>query len=61
MLEELINIKTAIKNKKPKSVVYEKFQKYLDAYDNSEKSVADKIRHRDIFYIYIKYMGEPKK
>ena len=56
MLEELINLKLAIRKHKPKSEVKEKFRAYTNKYDNAEKTIQDKIRHREIFYSYINYM-----
>lgn len=58
MLEELINLKTAIKHHKAKHIVKQKFITYLEAYDNADKDIGDKIRHREIFCQYVKYMGK---
>lgn len=62
MLEKLINVKLAIARKKPKCFVYERFQEYMDVYDNLEKepTIADKIRHRKIFEKYIEYINKPE-
>jgi len=58
MLEaKLINLKTAIRKKKPKSEVKKKYQEYFIAYENfSERTVADKIRFREITQKYWDYM-----
>lgn len=56
MIEELINVKLAIRHNKPKSEVRDKFLLYTRAYDEAEKDVGDKIRHREIFMTYIRYM-----
>lgn len=57
MLESLINLKTAIRHNKSKSEVREKFLEYSRKYDDLEnKNIGDKIRHREIFYNYIRYM-----
>lgn len=47
-----------MRNHKPKHEVKQKFIEYLNAYDEKagEKSVGDKIRHREIFYTYCRYM-----
>ena len=57
MLEELINVKISMRKKESKSEVKRKYLEYSRAYDNAEKSVGDKIRHREIRLVYIKYMG----
>lgn len=60
MLEELINVKIAIRHHKAKHIVKKKFIEYLEAYDNAEPDVdvGDKIRHREIFLQYVRYMGK---
>jgi hypothetical protein len=59
MLLELIAVKIAIRHHKAKHIVKQKFIEYLEAYDNQEPDadVGDKIRHREIFLAYTKYMG----
>jgi hypothetical protein len=57
----IINLKLAMKQEKPKSVVRYKFRKYKEEYDNQEKSVFDKVRYRDLsmeFYRYMMSKGE---
>lgn len=61
MLEQLINLKLAIRQKKEKHIVKQKFLEYLNEYDNADRTISDKIRHREIFYIYCKYMGMVEK
>jgi len=60
MLEKLINVKLAIARKKSKCFVYERFQEYMDVYDNLERepTIAEKIRHREIFEKYIQYISK---
>lgn len=52
----IINFKKAMREEKPKSVVRYKFRKYMEEYDAKEKDVLDKIRHRDLFLDYLRYM-----
>lgn len=56
MLEELKEVQEAIKKGKPKNEVEDKFKTYLEAYDNMDKNLDDKINHREIFYSYMRYM-----
>ena len=58
MLEaKLINLKTAIRKDKSKPEVKKKYQEYFIAYENfSERTVADKIRFREITQKYWDYM-----
>ena len=56
MLEELINLKTAMRHNKPKKEVREKFQDYMKAYDDYKPDLKDKIRHREVFLSYARYM-----
>lgn len=58
MLEKLINLKIAMKRNKPKSEIKEKFKDYSTAYDNCDKTIQDKIRHREVFYDYVRYMAK---
>ena len=59
MLEQLINVKLAMKKNLPKSKVREKFSVYSKAYDNlPEKTILNKIEHRDLFYDYMRYMAK---
>lgn len=60
-LSELINVKMSIRKKEPKSIVKKKFLNYLQVYDDGERTVADKIRHREIFETYCKYMMREKE
>ena len=55
-LESLINVKLAMRKKESKSEVKRKYLEYSRAYDNAEKSVGDKIRHREMFEKYTEYM-----
>ena len=61
MLEQLINLKIAIRQKKEKHIVKQKFLEYVNEYDNAERNIGDKIRHREIFYTYCQYMGMVEK
>lgn len=58
MIEEIINLKLAMKQNKPKKVVTEKYQAYMKIYDNKDKDILDKVEHRDLFYDYIRYMSK---
>lgn len=58
MLEEIVNLKLAMKHNKPKSVVLEKWNAYHNAYVEKEKSVWDKQTYRDLFLDYIRYMSK---
>ena len=57
MLEELLNLKNAMKKNKPKDFVQEKWNIYHEVYTNSDKGVIDKINYREIFMDYIRYMS----
>ena len=60
----VINLKIAMSSNKPKSVVRYKYRKYMEEYDNKDKDVIDKVRHRDISLDYLRYMsssGDNKK
>lgn len=52
----ILNLEKAMRENKPKNVVRYKFRKYMEEYDNKEKNVIDKIRHRDLSLEYFKYM-----
>ena len=57
-LDERINILWAMATKEPKEKVKEKFIKYCEAYDNIEnRTIRDKIKHRDVFEKYTSYMS----
>lgn len=63
MLQELvssiINVKLAMKKNLPKSIVREKYSAYSKAYDDlPEKSMLNKIEHRDLFYDFMRYMSK---
>ena len=59
MLESLINLKLAMKHNKPKSVVYERYQNYTDAYEKmNEHTIRDKAENREIYFDYIRYMSK---
>lgn len=58
MIEEIIEVKKALKENRPLEEVIKKFTAYCIAYDNSEKNVCDKINHRDIFYDYMRYLNK---
>lgn len=56
---KVINFKKAIREKKAKSFVYERFQEYLDKYDQlSDPSIREKLNHRDLFILYTNYMSK---
>jgi len=57
MLEQLIGLKKSIRNKESKLEVKKKFIEYTNAYDEGERDVIDKIKHREIALEYFKYMG----
>jgi hypothetical protein len=56
MLEELINLKTAIRKRKPKKEVREKYQEYTNAYQEIERDVSDKMRYKEITEKYLNYI-----
>lgn len=58
MLEELINLKISMRKKESKAIVKEKFSNYLRVYDDGERDVADKIRHREIIESYCRYINK---
>jgi len=49
-------LRNAIKENRAKEVIEYKFNEYMKDYDNKEKSINDKIRHRELFQEYFKYM-----
>lgn len=51
-----MNVRRAITQGKPKEVISFKYKKYMKDYDNADKSVQDKINHRDLFNEYCKYV-----
>jgi len=55
-LEKMINCKVAMLKNKPKHEVQGLYLEYLHEYDNKEKTVRDKIEHREFFYQYLRYM-----
>jgi hypothetical protein len=57
--EKIINFKKAIKENRSKSFVYERFQEYLDQYDQmADPSLSRKLSHRDLFLDYTRYMAK---
>ena len=56
MIEELFELKQAMRDKKPKEEVAKKYLEYSIAYEESEKDVKDKIDFRDFTEIYWTYM-----
>lgn len=59
MIEQLIDkVKIAMKEKQSKDFVREKFNEYFNNYDDMEKTVEDKINHRDLLYDYTLYITE---
>lgn len=63
MLEKIINVKLAIARKKPKHEVEKKYNEYLLTYNlkkDTEQglSIADKIRHNELFWKYLSYMSK---
>jgi hypothetical protein len=59
-LESRLSLLWAIKTRKPKEVVKERFINYCEEYDElgGRTTVEDKIRHREIFGKYAKYMDK---
>jgi hypothetical protein len=54
---KIINFKKAIREKKAKSFVYERFQDYIDEYDQlSDPTIYQKMDRRDLFFDYTRYM-----
>lgn len=54
--KRIMNVRRAITQGKPKEVISFKYKKYMKDYDNADKSVQDKINHRDLFNEYCKYV-----
>lgn len=60
-LEKLIKLKLAIKRDESREKVQKRFSEYMEWYDNLEyKSIKNKIRHREVFYEYVKYLRRLK-
>ena len=58
-LDSLFDLKYSIAKKEPKEVVRKKFFTYIEEYDKLEEpTIADKIRHREIFFKYISYVNK---
>lgn len=55
MLEAKIAVKKAMEQKKPRSLVYELFQKYEDAYTNLKNPSAK--HQNDYIHLYFEYLG----
>jgi hypothetical protein len=63
MLEkEIINFKMSIRKKEPKHIVKQKFFEYTRGYDElaGEKTVRDKLEHKDLFNMYCRYMASSR-
>ena len=59
MLEQLLNLKQAMKENKGKGFVYEKFQDYFFWYESLEsRGVKEKQEFREVEGEYDKYMRE---
>ena len=60
-LDKRIDILWAMAIGEPKEKVQEKYTKYQEAYDNIEnRTIRDKIKHRDVFEKYTSYMNKKK-
>lgn len=57
LLEDRINLKWAMKRGKANIEVTKKFDSYMKSYDEADKTVMDKIDHRDLFVDYMRYIG----
>jgi hypothetical protein len=55
----IVNFKLAVRHKKPKAEVREKFMQYTNAYDEKagDLTIRDKLEHRDLFNMYVSYMA----
>ena len=51
------DVRKAMRENKPKEVVECKYEKYLEEYDETDKTVLDKQRHRDLFFDYLRYVN----
>ena len=61
-LDKRIDILWSMAIGEPKEKVKEKFVKYCEAYDNIEnRTIRDKIKHRDVFEKYMSYMSRKGK
>lgn len=64
-IEELINVKLAMKKGKPKEEVRTKYKQYDDKYhDLEERTIYDKLEHRELRLDFLRYMaasGDGKK
>lgn len=57
MLEQLLNLKQAMKENKGKGFVYEKFQDYFFWYEGlKDRGVKEKLEFREVEREYLKYM-----
>lgn len=58
----IINFKKAIRQGKSKSIVKFKYLEYMKEYDElaGEQTVGDKVRHKDLFNDYCRYMKGEK-
>jgi hypothetical protein len=56
MLEELFELRLAMRDKKPKEEVIKKYNLYLKSYEDSEKDLRDKIDFRDFTEKYKEYI-----
>jgi hypothetical protein len=46
-----------MRHKESKEIVKQKFIEYTEAYDEGERDVGDKIRHREMKLTYAQYMA----
>ena len=61
-LDKRIDILWAMAIGESKEKVQEKYTKYQEAYDNIEnRTIRDKIKHRDVFEKYTSYMSKGDK
>lgn len=60
--ESVINFKIAIRHKEEKHIIKQKFITYTQEYDNKDNhDVKDKLIHRELFLMYVRYMGNTEK
>jgi len=58
MLEELFELRLAMRDKKPKEEVIKKYNIYLKSYEESKKDIKDKIDFRDFTEKYREYIND---
>ena len=59
MIDKLVKVRIAMNKGRSKEIVEYKFREYMREYDAlANKSLKDKLVHRDLFYDYLRYMAK---